>query len=206
MFFFFLIALFFTDNSYSSTCEFQEIRNFKTAKFCLQNTKRDFSKSASKKEVIKSTITPSEFHALERYIDPDGMYINKVLWNDLKMNQIEKKRYDLLKSALSKLPSSRRLLNRGTRLSKSLLAQYKKGKTFLWKGFTSTSAFHNLYFVENVHFIIKAYNAKEVWPISIHKEEYEFLLTSFTNFKVLDVNRNEKYTEILVEEILTKNN
>jgi hypothetical protein len=114
----------------------------------------------------------------------------------------------LIITALSKIPSEQCRLNRGVK--KDISADYPRGKTFVWWGFSScTSSIHVL---ENELFLgktgmrtlfqIDCHSGKDISQHSMYKKEDEILLLPARQFKVVScLNAGNGLNIIQIKEI-----
>jgi hypothetical protein len=96
----------------------------------------------------------------------------------------------LIITALSKIPSERRSLNRGVK--KDFSARYSQGKIFVWWGFSSCTT--SIHVLENELFLgkdgmrtlfqIECHSCKDIRQHSMYKKEDEMLLLPGCQFKV----------------------
>ena len=154
---------------------------------------------------MNDKIRPCEALCIHEYTDKIYRKINKYLRENKNEDENFDKYIKVTNSGLEKLPPFKGVVYRGTYLTQESIRLYKeafeKGKTWIEKGFTSSSMDATAAFDGNVRYEILSKNGVMVEKLSEFANEKEVLFKSYTSFRILDIVEKNGNTYIRMEEI-----
>lgn len=154
-------------------------------------------------EGSKIELSDDEQYAINQYISPESYKINEVLRDGLKLTEQQEEVVKNLDKALNKFPDYEGNVNRSLIINENELNRFlqihKIGNNVSYKAYTSTTIASRYNDLSNIELHIKSKKGKDIRKYN--KEEQEILFKRNSEFKVIQVKKENRVYHIYMKEL-----
>lgn len=154
-------------------------------------------------EGSKIELSDDEQYAINQYISPESYKINEALRDGLKLTEQQEEVVKNLDKALNKFPDYEGNVNRSLIINENELNRFlqihKIGNNVSYKAYTSTTIASRYNDLSNIELHIKSKKGKDIRKYN--KEEQEILFKRNSEFKVIQVKKENRVYHIYMKEL-----